>query len=160
MSRTSNEKVIITCAMSGVVTTRAQCAAIPYTVEEFAAEAKRAYDAGASVLHIHARSDEGAAAWICPRGLHRVHECDGLARIQLHVPVPALRCDFASKDGPESRIDIWSDPNNGQAVREPFALRWHSIITSVASLLGEADTAFVWPELTKSPAFQLGREDC
>jgi hypothetical protein len=89
-----------------------------------------------------ARSDEGAAAWICPRGLHRVHECDGLARIQLHVPVPALRCDFASKDGPESRIDIWSDPNNGQAVREPFALRWHSIITSAASLLGEAHTAF------------------
>ena len=43
----SQDKVILTCAMSGVVTTRAQCAAIPYTVEEFAQEAKRAYDAGA-----------------------------------------------------------------------------------------------------------------
>ena len=67
MSRANNEKVIITCAMSGVVTTRAQCAAIPYTVEEFAAEAKRAYDAGASVLHIHARSDEGAPDYTAAR---------------------------------------------------------------------------------------------
>ena len=36
MGRTSSDKVILTCAMSGVVTTRAQCAAIPYTVDEFA----------------------------------------------------------------------------------------------------------------------------
>jgi 3-keto-5-aminohexanoate cleavage enzyme len=54
-----NDKVIITCALSGVVTSRAQCAAIPYTVEDFAREAKRAWDAGASVLHIHARTDDG-----------------------------------------------------------------------------------------------------
>jgi len=67
MSRATNEKVIITWAMSGVVITRAQCAAIPYTVEEFAAEAKRAYDAGASVLHIHARSDEGAPDYTAER---------------------------------------------------------------------------------------------
>ena len=67
MSRGTNEKVIITCAMSGVVTTRAQCGAIPYTVEEFAAEAKRAYDAGASVLHIHARTDDGAPDYTAAR---------------------------------------------------------------------------------------------
>ena len=67
MARTTNEKVIITCAMSGVVTTRAQCEGIPYTVEEFASEAKRAYDAGASVLHIHARSDEGAPDYTAAR---------------------------------------------------------------------------------------------
>jgi uncharacterized protein (DUF849 family) len=53
--------------MSGVVTTRAQCAAIPYTVDEFAAEAKRAYDAGATVLHIHARTDEGAPDYTAAR---------------------------------------------------------------------------------------------
>jgi 3-keto-5-aminohexanoate cleavage enzyme len=29
-------------------------------VEEFAAEAKRAYDAGAAVVHIHARNDDGS----------------------------------------------------------------------------------------------------
>ncbi len=61
------DKVILTCAMSGVVTTRAQCGAIPYTVEEFAAEAKRAYDAGAAVVHIHARDDDGAPDYTAGR---------------------------------------------------------------------------------------------
>jgi 3-keto-5-aminohexanoate cleavage enzyme len=50
---------MITCALSGVVANRDQCPAIPYTPEEYAAEAKRAYDAGASVVHIHARTAEG-----------------------------------------------------------------------------------------------------
>jgi uncharacterized protein (DUF849 family) len=62
-----SDKVIITCAMSGVVTTRAQCAAIPYTIDDFAREAKRAYDAGASVLHIHARTDDGAPDYSAAR---------------------------------------------------------------------------------------------
>ena len=50
---------IITCAMSGVAANRDQCPAIPYTPEEYAAEARRARDAGASVLHIHARYPDG-----------------------------------------------------------------------------------------------------
>lgn len=54
----TSDKVIITCAMSGAVTTRAQCPAIPYTLEDYAMEAKRAYDAGAAVVHIHARDPE------------------------------------------------------------------------------------------------------
>jgi len=50
---------MITCALSGVVANRDQCPAIPYTPEEYAAEAKRAYDAGAAVVHLHARTTEG-----------------------------------------------------------------------------------------------------
>jgi 3-keto-5-aminohexanoate cleavage enzyme len=50
---------IITCAMSGVAANRDQCPAIPYTPEEYAAEARRARDAGASVVHIHARYPDG-----------------------------------------------------------------------------------------------------
>jgi 3-keto-5-aminohexanoate cleavage enzyme len=50
---------MITCALSGVVANRDQCPAIPYTPAEYAAEAKRAYDAGASVVHLHARTSEG-----------------------------------------------------------------------------------------------------
>jgi hypothetical protein len=46
---------VITCALSGVAAGRDQCPAIPYTLTEYAAEAKRAYDAGAAVVHIHAR---------------------------------------------------------------------------------------------------------
>lgn len=50
---------MITCALSGVVANRSQCPAIPYTPEEYAAEAKRAHDAGAAVVHIHARTPDG-----------------------------------------------------------------------------------------------------
>ncbi len=51
---------VITCALSGVLANRAQCPGIPYTPVEIAEEAKRAYDAGAAAVHIHARNDDGS----------------------------------------------------------------------------------------------------
>ena len=51
--------LIITCALSGAEVTKAQNPAIPYTAEEMAREARAAVDAGASILHIHARHDDG-----------------------------------------------------------------------------------------------------
>lgn len=50
---------VITCSISGVAANRDQCPGIPYTPEEYAAEAKRAYEAGASQVHIHARYPDG-----------------------------------------------------------------------------------------------------
>src|SRR5918911_3320266 len=54
---------IITCAISGVAANRDQCPAIPYTPEEYAAEARRAREAGASVVHIHARNADGTPSY-------------------------------------------------------------------------------------------------
>lgn len=54
------DKAVVTCAVTGVLATRAQCAAIPYSPVEIAEECRRTYDAGAAVAHIHARTDEGA----------------------------------------------------------------------------------------------------
>lgn len=51
---------VVTCALSGVLASRKQCAAIPYTPVEIAEEAKRAYDAGAAAVHLHARNDDGS----------------------------------------------------------------------------------------------------
>lgn len=51
---------VITCAVTGVLANRKQCAGIPYTAVEIAEETKRAYDAGASVVHIHARNADGS----------------------------------------------------------------------------------------------------
>lgn len=51
---------VVTCALTGVLANRKQCPGIPYTPAEIADEAKRAYDAGASVVHIHARNDDGS----------------------------------------------------------------------------------------------------
>jgi uncharacterized protein (DUF849 family) len=53
------DKVIVTCALTGVLATRDQCPWVPYTPEEIAEEARRAYEEGAAVVHIHARTDEG-----------------------------------------------------------------------------------------------------
>lgn len=54
------DKVVITCALTGVLANRKQNPAIPYTPAEIADEAKRAYDAGAAVVHLHARNDDGS----------------------------------------------------------------------------------------------------
>jgi len=57
------EPLIITAALTGVLATREQCPAIPYTPKEIAEEAKRAVDAGAAIVHIHARTPEGGPDW-------------------------------------------------------------------------------------------------
>ena len=54
------QKVVLTCALTGVLADRRQCPAIPYTPVEIAEEARRACDAGAAVVHIHARNDDGS----------------------------------------------------------------------------------------------------
>lgn len=55
--------VIVTAALTGALTTRKQCPAIPYTAAEIAEEGRRAVEAGASILHIHARQDDGKPAY-------------------------------------------------------------------------------------------------
>jgi 3-keto-5-aminohexanoate cleavage enzyme len=62
MSRFS-DPVVISCSISGVIANRDQCPAIPYTPEEYAAEARRAVDEGASQIHIHARKPDGTPSY-------------------------------------------------------------------------------------------------
>lgn len=56
-------KLILSAALTGAATTRTQCPYLPYTPVEIAEEAKRAVDAGASIVHIHAREDNGMPSW-------------------------------------------------------------------------------------------------
>ena len=51
------------CSISGAIANRDQCPAIPYTPEEYAAEARRAVDEGASQIHIHARTPDGTPSY-------------------------------------------------------------------------------------------------
>src|ERR687884_617994 len=59
----SSDPCIITNSISGAVANREQCPAIPYTPEEYAAEARRAVEEGASQIHIHARTPEGVPSY-------------------------------------------------------------------------------------------------
>lgn len=53
----SKDKAVVTCALTGVLTNPAQHP-VPVTPEEMAASAKEAFDAGASIMHVHFRRQE------------------------------------------------------------------------------------------------------
>ncbi|TMA27431.1 MAG: 3-keto-5-aminohexanoate cleavage protein [Deltaproteobacteria bacterium] len=92
-----NDKVIITCALTGVLANRDQCPWVPYTPGEIAAEAQRAYEAGAAVVHIHARTDQGRPTY----------EPDRYARIRAEIEkrCPVILNFSTGGSGPmESRV--------------------------------------------------------
>jgi uncharacterized protein (DUF849 family) len=57
------DPVIITCAISGAIANRDQCPAIPYTPDEYGAEARRIVDEGGVHIHIHARTPDGTPSY-------------------------------------------------------------------------------------------------
>jgi 3-keto-5-aminohexanoate cleavage enzyme len=57
------DPVVISCSISGVIANRDQCPAIPYTPQEYAAEARRAVEEGATQIHIHARKPDGSPSY-------------------------------------------------------------------------------------------------
>ena len=54
---TSPDKAILTCALTGVLTNPAQHP-VPVTPAQMAAEARDAYNAGASIMHVHLRNQD------------------------------------------------------------------------------------------------------
>lgn len=65
------EKLIITAAICGAEVTKAQNPNVPYTVDEIGKEAESAYNAGASIIHLHVRNDDGTPT----QGKKRFKEC-------------------------------------------------------------------------------------
>lgn len=58
-----DDKVVVTCAVTGVLTDPKKFN-VPVTPEQMAAAARQAFDAGATIVHTHFRSQqEGAGAW-------------------------------------------------------------------------------------------------
>src|SRR5881397_1952497 len=58
-----DDPVVITCSISGTLANREQCPAIPYTPDEYAAEARRIVDEGGVMVHIHARKPDGTPSY-------------------------------------------------------------------------------------------------
>lgn len=72
------EKLIISACICGAEVTKEQNPAVPYTVEETVREAKAAYDAGASLIHLHVRWDDGTPT----QDTGRFQECmDGIRKV-------------------------------------------------------------------------------
>jgi 3-keto-5-aminohexanoate cleavage enzyme len=58
-----DDPVVITCSISGAIANREQCPAIPYTPDEYGAEARRIVDEGGVMIHIHARKPDGTPSY-------------------------------------------------------------------------------------------------
>jgi 3-keto-5-aminohexanoate cleavage enzyme len=87
-----SKKIIITCALSGAGTFKQNNPAVPYTPLEFADEAEKAYQAGASMVHVHARNDHGMA----------IHDIDRIRATHdaIKERVPEIIVNLTSAVGP------------------------------------------------------------
>lgn len=61
-----SRKRIITCAITGAIHTPTMSDALPYTADDIAREAIAAAEAGASILHLHARRPNDGGVSINP----------------------------------------------------------------------------------------------
>lgn len=59
-------KTIITCAITGAIHTPTMSDALPYTADDIAGQAIAAAEAGASILHLHARDPENGSVSLDP----------------------------------------------------------------------------------------------
>jgi 3-keto-5-aminohexanoate cleavage enzyme len=80
------EKLVITAALVGALTTKQQNSNVPYTVDEIARAAIDAWKAGASMVHLHVR-DPSTGACVQDAGLFRDlirtirNECDVIINV-------------------------------------------------------------------------------
>lgn len=58
-----SDKLIINAAITGMVPTKADNPHVPVTPQEIAQDARRCCDAGASIVHLHARDEQGAPTY-------------------------------------------------------------------------------------------------
>lgn len=70
------DKIIITAAICGAEVTKKDNPNVPYTVDEIASEAQRAYNEGASIIHLHVRDDDGTPT----QSYKRFKECSDAIR--------------------------------------------------------------------------------
>lgn len=79
-------KVIITCAVTGAIHTPTMSDALPYTYDDIAHQAIEAAEAGASILHLHARNQKDGSPSVDPDDfkpfLQRIKQsCDSVLNI-------------------------------------------------------------------------------
>lgn len=62
----ARQKTVITCAITGAIHTPTMSDALPYTPDDITEQAVAAAEAGASILHLHARNPQTGAVSITP----------------------------------------------------------------------------------------------
>lgn len=100
------EKLIITCAPLGAEVTKQDNPAVPYGPAEVAASAIAAVNAGASIIHLHAREDDGTPSQDPARFIDQCRRikaaCDPILQISTGGAVTATTAErLAPLDNPE-----------------------------------------------------------
>lgn len=94
------KKVIITAALSGSGTSKANNPATPYSPDEFADEALKAYQAGAAMVHIHARLEDGTPT----HEVDRIRETHDAIKQKVPDVIVNLTSAVGMGKSPEQRI--------------------------------------------------------
>lgn len=90
----NNQKVIITAALAGAATFKNNNPAVPYTPDEFAMEAHKAYKAGAAMVHVHGRMDDGLSTSDIDR-IRQIHDA-------IKQKTPELIVNLSSAASPDA----------------------------------------------------------
>lgn len=94
-------KVIITAALAGGTTSKAQNPAVPYTPEEFAEEARKCLESGASIVHVHAKDPDTGRGTPDMNRITPVYEAIRASTPQLIINMSSA---IAAGTPPEQRI--------------------------------------------------------
>ncbi len=149
------EKVIITAALSGAGTFRANTPHVPYTPEEFAEAAHLCYKAGASMVHVHAKQDDGMPT----HDLGRIRDTYNAIRDKTPELIVNLSTAVGMGKTPEQRIEqiveikpemasfntntmnfALIDRNTGQIMIDYIFENTFTMIQNFAKLFNEAGT--------------------
>jgi 3-keto-5-aminohexanoate cleavage enzyme len=61
--RTPYPPLVVNAALTGMVAQRARVPNVPITTDEIVRDAERCFEAGATIVHLHARDDQGRPDW-------------------------------------------------------------------------------------------------
>jgi len=148
---------VVTCALTGVLANRSQCPHLPYTPPEIAAEAQRAYDAGAAVVHIHARNDDGSPTFR-PETFARIKEevrkrCPVLLNFSTGTIVDDVseQCTYVRESRPEIAALNMGTMNYSKYSEKRksfvFDMVFPNTYGKITKLIGAMNEAGVKPEL-------------
>jgi uncharacterized protein (DUF849 family) len=148
---------VVTCALTGVLANRKHCPSLPYTPAEIAEESRRAYDAGASVVHIHARNDDGSPTF-SPQVFERIRqEVRARSPVLLNFSTGTIvedvsqQCEYIETSRPEIAALNMGTMNYSKYSREKksfaFDMVFPNTYEKIIKLLSAMNRAGVKPEL-------------
>jgi uncharacterized protein (DUF849 family) len=148
---------VVTCALTGVLANRGQCPHLPYTPEEIGEEARRAHEAGASVVHIHARNDDGSPTFR-PETFARIREevrkrCPVLLNFSTGTIVDDVseQCTYVRESQPEIAALNMGTMNYSKYSEKRksfvFDMVFPNTYGKITKLIGAMNEAAVKPEL-------------